>query len=64
MNSRMDEIHEFVKTNIPATIDNKKGKSLFSMTYKVPHYAVVPHQLEIKGSTSILKVHRQAIITF
>ena len=26
MNSRMDEIHDFVKTNIPTSTDNKKGK--------------------------------------
>ena len=31
MNSRVDEIQDFVKTNIPTSIDNKKGKQvLFS----------------------------------
>ena len=28
MNSRVDEIHDFVKTNIPTSTDNKKGKQV------------------------------------
>ena len=28
MNSRVDEIHDFVKTNIPILTDNKKGKQV------------------------------------
>ena len=29
MNSRVDKIQDFVKTNIPIATDNKKGKQVF-----------------------------------
>ena len=40
MNSRVDEIHDFVKTNIPTLIDNKKGKQV-SFSDQLPSQATI-----------------------
>ena len=40
MNSRVDEIQDFVKTNIPTSIDNKKGKQV-SFSDQLPSQATI-----------------------
>ena len=40
MNSRVDEIHDFVKTNIPTSTDNKKGKQV-SFSDQLPSQATI-----------------------
>ena len=40
MNSRVDEIQDFVKMNIPALNDNKKGKQI-SFSNQLPSQAIV-----------------------
>ena len=40
MNSRVDEIQDFVKTNIPTSTDNKKGKQV-SFFDKLPSQATI-----------------------
>ena len=40
MNSHVDEIQDFVKTNIPATTDNKKGKHV-SFSDQLPSQATI-----------------------
>ena len=40
MNSRVDEIQDFVKTNIPPMIDNKKGKQV-SFSNQLPSQATI-----------------------
>ena len=40
MNSRMDEIQDFVKTNIPTSTDNKKGKQV-SFSDQLPSKATI-----------------------
>ena len=40
MNSRVDEIHDFVKTNIPTLTDNKKGKQV-SFFDQLPSQATI-----------------------
>ena len=40
MNSRVDEIHDFVKMNIPTSTDNKKGKQV-SFSDQLPSHATI-----------------------
>ena len=40
MNSRVDEIHDFVKTDIPTSTDNKKGKQV-SFSDQLPSQATI-----------------------
>ena len=40
MNPRMDEIQDFVKTNIPISTDNKKGKQV-SFSDQLPSHATI-----------------------
>ena len=40
MNSCVDEIHDFVKINIPSMTDNKKGKQV-SFSNQLPSHATV-----------------------
>ena len=40
MNSRAGEIQDFVKTNIPTSIDNKKGKQV-SFSDQLPSQATI-----------------------
>ena len=40
MNSRVDEIQDFIKTNIPTSIDNKKGKQV-SFSDQLPSQATI-----------------------
>ena len=40
MNSRVDEIQDFVKTNIPTSTDNKKGKQV-SFSNQLPLQATI-----------------------
>ena len=49
MNSRMDEIQDFVKTNIPASTNNKKGKQV-SFSGQLPSQATI--NLRNQGSSS------------
>ena len=49
MNSRVDEIQDFVKTNIPTSTDNKKGKQV-SFSDQLPSQATINPRNQ--GSTS------------
>ena len=40
MNSRVDEIQDFIKTNIPTSTDNKKGKQV-SFSDQLPSQAII-----------------------
>ena len=40
MNSRVDEIQDFVKTNIPTSTDNKKGKQVL-FSDQLPSRAII-----------------------
>ena len=40
MNSRVDAIHVFIKTNIPTSTDNKKGKQV-SFSDQLPSHATI-----------------------
>ena len=40
MNSSMDEIQDFIKTNIPTSTDNKKGKQV-SLSDQLPSQATI-----------------------
>ena len=49
MNSRVDEIHDFIKTNIPNSTDNKKGKQV-SFSDQLPSQATI--NLRNQGASS------------
>ena len=49
MNSRVDEIQDFVKTNIPTSTDNKKGKQV-SFSNQLPSQATI--NLRNQGASS------------
>ena len=49
MNSRMNEIHDFVKTNIPTATDNKKGKQV-PFFDQLPSHATI--NLRNQGASS------------
>ena len=42
INSRVDEIHDFVKTNIPTSTDNKKGKQVYFFDQLPSHATINP----------------------
>ena len=48
MNSRVDEIQDFLKTNIPTSIDNKKGKQV-SFSDQLPSQVTI--NLRNQGSS-------------
>ena len=49
MNSYVDEIQDFIKTNIPAATDNKKGKQV-SFSNQLPSQATI--NLRNQGASS------------
>ena len=49
MNSHVDELQDFVKTNIPTSTDNKKGKQV-SFSNQLPSQATI--NLRNQGSSS------------
>ena len=51
MNSHVDEIQDFVKTNVPLTADNKKGKQV-SFSNQVPSQATA--NMRNQGASSSL----------
>ena len=52
MNSRVDEIQDFVKTNIPTSNDNKKGKQVL-FSDQLPSQATINRGIKVRRRSFI-----------
>ena len=55
MNSHVDEIQDFIKTNIPTSTDNKKGKQV-SFSDQLPSQATINPRNQAASSSQMHKL--------